>query len=122
MKIAFLLERIEEARIIRGYFQEKGHEVAVYNNPNDILGLRFIPDILVVDIKCISNQNDLRLVLSSSQRILFILPFWENAGKKVENLRSKAKLFGLKKIKIKVIKRPFTPEELLNFIQSTFQI
>ncbi len=122
MKIAFLLQKIEEARIIRAYFEEKGHRVAIYRSPEDMVNLDFTPEVSVIDIKCINTDDELRLVISSSTKILFILPFWENAGKKIEEIRSKAKLWGFKQIKIKVIKKPFTPEELLKFIIEIFQI
>jgi hypothetical protein len=122
VKIAFLLEKIEEARIIRAYFEEKGHRVAIYRSPEDMVNLDFTPEVSVIDIKCINTDDELRLVISSSTKILFILPFWENAGKKIEEIRSKAKLWGFKQIKIKVIKKPFTPEELLKFIIEIFQI
>lgn len=122
MKIAFLLQKIEEARIIRAYFEEKGHRVAIYRSPEDMVNLDFTPEVSVIDIKCINTDDELRLVISSSTKILFILPFWENAGKKIEEIRSKAKLWGFKQIKIKVIKKPFTPEELLKFIIGIFQI
>lgn len=122
MKIAFLLQKIEEARIIRAYFEEKGHRVAIYRSPEDMVNLDFTPEVSVIDIKCINTDDELMLVISSSTKILFILPFWENAGKKIEEIRSKAKLWGLKQIKIKVIKKPFTPEELLKFIIEIFQI
>ena len=122
MKIAFLLQKIEEARIIRAYFEEKGHRVAIYRSPEDMVNLDFTPEVSVIDIKCINTDDELRLVISSSTKILFILPFWENAGKKIEEIRSKAKIWGFKQIKIKVIKKPFTPEELLKFIIEIFQI
>lgn len=122
MKIAFLLQKVEEARIIRAYFEEKGHRVAIYESPEDMVNLDFTPEVSVIDIKCINTDDELRLVISSSTKILFILPFWENAGKKIEEIRSKAKLWGFKQIKIKVIKKPFTPEELLKFIIEIFQI
>jgi hypothetical protein len=122
VKIAFLLQKIEEARIIRAYFEEKGHRVAIYRSPEDMVNLDFTPEVSVIDIKCINTDDELRLVISSSTKILFILPFWENAGKKIEEIRSKAKLWGFKQIKIKVIKKPFTPEELLKFIIGIFQI
>jgi DNA-binding response OmpR family regulator len=122
VKIAFLLQKIEEARIIRAYFEEKGHRVAIYRSPEDMVNLDFTPEVSVIDIKCINTDDELRLVISSSTKILFILPFWENAGKKIEEIRSKAKLWGFKQIKIKVIKKPFTPEELLKFIIEIFQI
>jgi DNA-binding response OmpR family regulator len=122
VKIAFLLQKIEEARIIRAYFEEKGHRVAIYESPEDMVNLDFTPEVSVIDIKCINTDDELRLVISSSTKILFILPFWENAGKKIEEIRSKAKLWGFKQIKIKVIKKPFTPEELLKFIIEIFQI
>jgi DNA-binding response OmpR family regulator len=122
VKIAFLLQKIEEARIIRAYFEEKGHRVAIYRSPEDMVNLDFTPEVSVIDIKCINTDDELMLVISSSTKILFILPFWENAGKKIEEIRSKAKLWGLKQIKIKVIKKPFTPEELLKFIIEIFQI
>lgn len=122
MKIAFLLQKIEEARIIRAYFEEKGHRVAIYRSPEDMVNLDFTPEVSVIDIKCINTDDELRLVISSSTKILFILPFWEKAGKKIEEIRSKAKLWGFKQIKIKVIKKPFTPEELLKFIIEIFQI
>lgn len=122
MKIAFLLQKIEEARIIRAYFEEKGHRVAIYESPEDMVNLDFTPEVSVIDIKCINTDDELRLVISSSTKILFILPFWENAGKKIEEIRSKAKLWGFKQIKIKIIKKPFTPEELLKFIIEIFQI
>jgi DNA-binding response OmpR family regulator len=122
VKIAFLLQKIEEARIIRAYFEEKGHKVAIYRSPEDMVNLDFTPEVSVIDIKCINTDDELRLVISSSTKILFILPFWENAGKKIEEIRSKAKLWGFKQIKIKVIKKPFTPEELLKFIIEIFQI
>jgi hypothetical protein len=122
VKIAFLLQKIEEARIIRAYFEEKGHRVAIYRSPEDMVNLDFTPEVSVIDIKCINTDDELRLVISSSTKILFILPFWENAGKKIEEIRNKAKLWGFKQIKIKVIKKPFTPEELLKFIIEIFQI
>jgi DNA-binding response OmpR family regulator len=122
VKIAFLLQKVEEARIIRAYFEEKGHRVAIYESPEDMVNLDFTPEVSVIDIKCINTDDELRLVISSSTKILFILPFWENAGKKIEEIRSKAKLWGFKQIKIKVIKKPFTPEELLKFIIEIFQI
>ncbi|MFZ8802979.1 MAG: hypothetical protein ACO2PO_08345 [Candidatus Calescibacterium sp.] len=122
MKIAFLLQKIEDARIIRAYFEEKGHRVAIYRSPEDMVNLDFTPEVSVIDIKCINTDDELRLVISSSTKILFILPFWENAGKKIEEIRSKAKIWGFKQIKIKVIKKPFTPEELLKFIIEIFQI
>jgi DNA-binding response OmpR family regulator len=122
VKIAFLLQKIEEARIIRAYFEEKGHRVAIYESPEDMVNLDFTPEVSVIDIKCINTDDELRLVISSSTKILFILPFWENAGKKIEEIRSKAKLWGFKQIKIKIIKKPFTPEELLKFIIEIFQI
>jgi hypothetical protein len=122
VKIAFLLQKIEEARIIRAYFEEKGHRVTIYRSPEDMVNLDFTPELSVIDIKCINTDDELRLVISSSTKILFILPFWENAGKKIEEIRSKAKLWGFKQIKIKVIKKPFTPEELLKFIIEIFQI
>jgi hypothetical protein len=122
VKIAFLLQKIEEARIIRAYFEEKGHRVAIYRSPEDMVNLDFTPEVSVIDIKCINTDDELRLVISSSTKILFILPFWENAGKKIEEIRSKAKLWGFKQIKIKVIKKPFTPEEILKFIIEIFQI
>jgi DNA-binding response OmpR family regulator len=122
VKIAFLLQKIEEARIIRAYFEEKGHRVAIYRSPEDMVNLDFTPEVSVIDIKCINTDDELRLVISSSTKILFILPFWEKAGKKIEEIRSKAKLWGFKQIKIKVIKKPFTPEELLKFIIEIFQI
>jgi len=122
VKIAFLLQKIEDARIIRAYFEEKGHRVAIYRSPEDMVNLDFTPEVSVIDIKCINTDDELRLVISSSTKILFILPFWENAGKKIEEIRSKAKLWGFKQIKIKVIKKPFTPEELLKFIIEIFQI
>jgi DNA-binding response OmpR family regulator len=122
VKIAFLLQKVEEARIIRAYFEEKGHRVAIYESPEDMVNLDFTPEVSVIDIKCINTDDELRLVISSSAKILFILPFWENAGKKIEEIRSKAKLWGFKQIKIKVIKKPFTPEELLKFIIEIFQI
>jgi hypothetical protein len=122
VKIAFLLQKIEEARIIRAYFEEKGHRVAIYRSPEDMVNLDFTPEVSVIDIKCINTDDELRLVISSSTKILFILPFWENAGKKIEEIRSKTKLWGFKQIKIKVIKKPFTPEELLKFIIEIFQI
>ncbi len=122
MKIAFLLQRIEEARIIRAYFEENGHKVAIYESPEDMVNLDFIPEVSVIDIKCINTDYELKLVISSSQKILFILPFWENAGKKIEEIRNKAKLWGFKGTKIKVIKKPFTPAELLKFIKEIFQI
>jgi hypothetical protein len=122
VKIAFLLQKIEEARIIRAYFEEKGHRVAIYRSPEDMVNLDFTPEVSVIDIKCINTDDELRLVISSSTKILFILPFWEKAGKKIEEIRSKAKLWGFKQIKIKVIKKPFTPEELLKFIVEIFQI
>lgn len=122
MKIAFLLQKIEEARIIRAYFEEKGHRVAIYRSPEDMVNLDFTPEVSVIDIKCINTDDELRLVISSSTKILFILPFWENAGKKIEEIRSKTKLWGFKQIKIKVIKKPFTPEELLKFIIEISQI
>jgi DNA-binding response OmpR family regulator len=122
VKIAFLLQKIEDARIIRAYFEEKGHRVAIYRSPEDMVNLDFTPEVSVIDIKCINTDDELRLVISSSTKILFILPFWENAGKKIEEIRSKAKIWGFKQIKIKVIKKPFTPEELLKFIIEIFQI
>jgi DNA-binding response OmpR family regulator len=122
VKIAFLLQKVEEARIIRAYFEEKGHRVAIYRSPEDMVNLDFTPEVSVIDIKCINTDDELRLVISSSNKILFILPFWENAGKKIEEIRSKTKLWGFKQIKIKVIKKPFTPEELLKFIIEIFQI
>jgi DNA-binding response OmpR family regulator len=122
VKIAFLLQKVEEARIIRAYFEEKGHRVAIYESPEDMVNLDFTPEVSVIDIKCINTDDELRLVISSSNKILFILPFWENAGKKIEEIRSKTKLWGFKRIKIKVIKKPFTPEELLKFIIEVFQI
>jgi DNA-binding response OmpR family regulator len=122
VKIAFLLQKVEEARIIRAYFEEKGHRVAIYESPEDMVNLDFTPEVSVIDIKCINTDDELRLVISSSTKILFILPFWENAEKKIEEIRSKAKLWGFKQIKIKVIKKPFTPEELLKFIIEIFQI
>jgi hypothetical protein len=122
MKIAFLLQKVEEARIIRAYFEENGHKVAIYESPEDMVSLDFMPEVSVIDVKCINTDYELRLVISSSPRILFILPFWENAGKKIEEIRRKAELWGFKRTKIKVIKKPFTPEELLGFIKEIFQI
>lgn len=122
MNIAFVLSKVEEARLIKGVASEKNHNVLVYEKPEELLSLNFIPDCVVVDFNSINERDDrdLRIILSSSDRILFILPFWVDAPKKINEIREKCKKLGLRKKKIKVIKRPFTPDELINYIEFLF--
>ncbi|GBD02908.1 hypothetical protein HRbin19_00178 [bacterium HR19] len=120
MKLAFVVEKLEEARLIKGIGEEFGHKIAILQNAEELLSLSFIPDVVIVESKIISDENELKIIFSSSERILFILPFWEKAGEKLEKLREKAEKFGFRKRKVKVIKRPFTAEELIKYIEAIF--
>lgn len=120
MKLAFVVEKLEEARLIKGIGEELGHKIAVLQNAEDLISLVFIPDVVIVESKIVSDENELKIIFSSSERILFILPFWEKAGEKLEKLREKAERLGFRKRKIKVIKRPFTAEELIKYIEMIF--
>ena len=121
--MAFILSRVEDARIIRGIALERGHKVAIYENPEELLSLNFIPDCVVVELVSVDEKDKekMRIIFASAQNILFILPFWVNASRKIEELREACRKLGIKKRKIKVIKKPFTPEELIRYVEVVFQ-
>ncbi len=150
MKFVFILSKIDEARLLRATAEELGYQVEVFRTPQDTINTKFIPDITIVDITTVDvdittlekerkvggegegkgkeeekegekREGDiLRLIFSLSDKIIFILPFWMNAAEVVAKLRDKAEEMGFRKKKIKVAKRPFTPQELINYAVEIF--
>ena len=123
MNLAFILSRVEDARLIKGVALERGHKVAIYEKPEELLSLNFIPDCVVVELTSIDERDreKMRIIFASAQNILFILPFWVNASRKIEELREACRKLGIKKRRIKVIKKPFTTEELIRYVEVVFQ-
>ncbi len=117
-KVIFIVCDINEARIIKGFSQERGIDAKVYASPHDAIEEEKA-DIVVVDHKIIKEES-LKLIFSLSSNFLFILPFWMNAAKEVHKLRNIAEKLGFREKKIKIAKRPFTAEELINYIEKIF--
>lgn len=106
-----MLSDINEARIIRGVFEENGIYIKIYENISELFGEK--SNIVFIDIKCLDEKEISKFHFEklSDTPIIFIVPFWMKFNS--TTARELARKLGFRTGKY--IKRPFTAYDLVEY-------
>lgn len=117
MKVELVLDDIKEARIIKGFFEENQVDVKIYNDIRDLYTSSEKSDIVLLDMKHIDVGELRPLKTKSDAVVVFIVPFWMKFSS--DDARKIGRKLGFRSGKY--IKRPFTPQDLLEYCKMTLE-
>lgn len=111
MRVIFVLRDVKEARILKGFLEESGVEVKVFDEVGEAVYQE--ADLLFVDVRCLNEElkEEQREPKTKRERpyVVFIVPFWMRFDS--QTARELGRRLGFRTAKY--IKRPFTPSDIL---------